>query len=188
VQSISLVVLRKHLAWRGSLTLIVGGALGIPPALFLLQHADVTAFRVGFGIFLALYAAYMIFRPLAAGLRNTGGRAHEAAIGFAGGLLGGLTAMPGALPTIWCDMRGMPKDQQRGLVQPFIAAMQVFALVLLVGQNGVSSKVLLNAILALPALALGATLGIALFGKMNDVLFRRTILTVLFAAGLGLVL
>ena len=96
--------------------------------------------------------------------------------------------MPGALPTIWCDMRGMPKDQQRGLVQPFIAAMQVFALVLLVGQNGVSSKVLLNAILALPALALGATLGIALFGKMNDVLFRRTILTVLFAAGLGLVL
>jgi hypothetical protein len=48
--------------------------------------------------------------------------------------------------------------------------------------------VLLNAILALPALALGATLGIALFGKMNDVLFRRTILTVLFAAGLGLVL
>ena len=96
--------------------------------------------------------------------------------------------MPGALPTIWCDMRGMPKDQQRGLVQPFIAAMQVFALVLLVGQNGVSNKVLLNAILALPALALGATLGIALFGKMNDVLFRRTILTVLFAAGLGLVL
>jgi hypothetical protein len=85
-------------------------------------------------------------------------------------------------------LRGVPKDQQRGLVQPFIAAMQVFALVLLVAQNGVSSKVLLNAILALPALAAGATLGIALFGQMNDVLFRRTILTVLFAAGLGLVL
>jgi len=187
VQSVSLVVLRKHLAWRGSLTLIVGGALGIPPALFLLRHADVTAFRVGFGVFLALYSAYMIFRPLAAGLRNTERRAHEAAIGFAGGLLGGLTAMPGALPTIWCDLRGLPKDQQRGLVQPFIAAMQVFALVLLVAQNGVSSKVLLNAVLALPALAAGVTLGIALFGQMNDVLFRRATLTVLFAAGLGLV-
>jgi hypothetical protein len=47
--------------------------------------------------------------------------------------------------------------------------------------------VLLNAVLALPALAAGVTLGIALFGQMNDVLFRRTVLTVLFAAGLGLV-
>jgi uncharacterized membrane protein YfcA len=90
VQSVSLVVLGKHLVWRGSLTLIVGGALGIPPALFLLRHADVTTFRVGFGVFLALYSAYMIFRPLAAGLRNTERRAHEAAIGLAGGLLGGL--------------------------------------------------------------------------------------------------
>ena len=187
VQSVSLVVLRKHLAWQGSLTLIIGGALGIPPALFLLRHADVTAFRVGFGAFLALYSAYMIFRPLVAGRRNTERRVHEAAVGFAGGLLGGLTAMPGALPTIWCDLRGMSKDQQRGLVQPFIATMQVFALVLLVAQNGVSIKVLLDAILALPALAAGATLGIALFGQMNDVLFRRTVLTVLFAAGLGLV-
>jgi hypothetical protein len=187
VQSVSLVVLRRHLAWRGSLMLIVGGALGIPPALFLLRNADVTAFRMGFGVFLALYSAYMIFRPLTAGLRNIQGRTHDAAIGFAGGLIGGLTAMPGALPTIWCDLRGMPKDQQRGLVQPFIAAMQVFALVLLAVQNGVSSKVLLNAILALPALAAGATLGIAMFGQMNDLVFRRTILTVLFAAGLALV-
>jgi hypothetical protein len=85
-------------------------------------------------------------------------------------------------------LRGLPKDQQRGLVQPFIAAMQVFALVLLVAQNSVSSKVLLDAMLALPALAAGAALGIALFGKMNDVLFRRATLTVLFAAGLGLAL
>lgn len=35
--------------------------------------------------------------------------------------------MPGAIPTIWCDMRGMPKSDQRGLVQPFIAIMQLFA-------------------------------------------------------------
>ena len=42
-------------------------------------------------------------------------------------LAGGLTAMPGAVPIIWCDMRGMPNNDQRGLVQPFIAIMQMLA-------------------------------------------------------------
>ena len=34
VQSVSLVVLRKHLAWQGSLTLIIGGALEFRPRSF----------------------------------------------------------------------------------------------------------------------------------------------------------
>jgi len=186
VQSASLVALRRHLAWRGSIVLILGGALGIPPALFLLQHVDVAAFRVGFGVFLALYSACMLFRPSVAGVPKIERRPHDAAIGFAGGLIGGLTAMPGALPTLWCDLRGVPKDQQRGLIQPFIAAMQVFALAMLLAQHGMPGKVLMDALVGLPALAAGTTLGIALFGRMTDATFRRAILAVLFAAGLGL--
>jgi hypothetical protein len=27
--------------------------------------------------------------------------------------ISGLTAMPGALPTIWCDLNGVPNAQQR---------------------------------------------------------------------------
>jgi uncharacterized membrane protein YfcA len=169
------------------LVLIVGGALGIPPALYLLQHVDVSAFRFGFGMFLAIYSAYMIFRPSLASVRKIERRVNDGAIGFAAGLVGGLTAMPGALPTIWCDLRGIPKDQQRGLVQPFIAAMQVLALALLLARHSMPSKVLVDAVLGLPALMAGTALGIAFFGRMNDVLFRRAILTVLLVAGLGLV-
>jgi hypothetical protein len=44
--------------------------------------------------------------------------------------------MPGALPTIRCDLNGAPKAQQRGLVQPFIAVMQVFLLVLILSRLG----------------------------------------------------
>src|SRR4030095_9166459 len=177
VQGASLAILRNRMTWQGSLAFVIGGVLGIPPALYLLQRVETQIFRVGFGVFLAAYAAYMLFRPAAALVRQAQSRRRDAMVGFAGGFVGGLTAMPGALPTIWCDLRGLPKDQQRGLVQPFIAAMQVFALVLLVAQHSVSSKVLLDAVLALPALAAGAALGIALFGRMNDVLFRRATLT-----------
>ena len=187
VQAIIIVVMRRNMKWQGSLFLIIGGVVGIPPALYLLQHVDTWAFRVGFGLFLAIYSAYMIFRPAMACLRQVRMRLHGTAVGFAGGLVGGLTAMPGALPTIWCDLQGMPKDQQRGMVQPFIAAMQVVAIGLMVFHHDLPFKVLVDAAYALPAIVAGTAAGIALFGRMNEAVFRRAILGVLFVAGVALV-
>ena len=121
VQAANLWALRRNIQWEGSLLLIVGGALGIPIAVYLLQNMDTHFLRIGFGVIVVLYAGYMLFRPALARFKGTDSRRFTALIGFGGGLMGGLTAMPGAIPTIWCDMRGMPKSDQRGLVQPFIA-------------------------------------------------------------------
>jgi uncharacterized membrane protein YfcA len=187
VQSASMVALRHNMQWRGNLVFMVGGVLGIPPALYLLHHVDTWIFRVGFGAFLAAYAAYMLLRPAMAYVREVPSRLREAMVGFGGGLVGGLTAMPGALPTIWCDLRGMSKDQQRGLVQPFIAIMQLFALALMLSRNGLSTKALIDLTFSLPALAAGTATGLVMFRRVNDVLFRRIVLVVLFVAGLALI-
>lgn len=96
--------------------------------------------------------------------------------------------MPGALPTIWCDIHGVPKTEQRGLVQPFIAAMQIFALLLMLLQNDLSSKVLVEFVVSIPALLAGAALGIFAFRYVNEASFRRIILTILLFSGLLLVL
>src|SRR5439155_3118286 len=80
-------------------------------------------------------------------------RSRNALVGFGGGLVGGLTAMPGALPAIWCDIHGFQKNQQRGLVQPYIAIMQCFALALMLSHQSLSLKVLIDFGLSLPALA-----------------------------------
>jgi uncharacterized membrane protein YfcA len=164
-QATSLVGLRGSVQWRGNAALIVGGALGILPALYLLHHVDARTFRIGFGAFLVAYAAYMLLRPAISLVRNAPHQLHAAAVGFGGGLVGGLTAMPGALPVMWCDLRGMPKDQQRGLVQPYITAMQVFALAVTVSRNGFSTQALMNLTFSLPALLAGAALGVVMFGR-----------------------
>lgn len=184
VQSISLVSLRRHVDWRGSATLIVGGLIGLPPALYLLLHADAAAFRIGFGIFLAAYAGYMLFRRAARRLPHAIGPRYEGAIGFAGGLVGGLTAMPGVAPTIWCDLRGIAKDQQRGLVQPYITAMQIAALAILAARHGLSRVMVEHILICLPVLAAGVFVGLMLFGKVNDGVFRRVLLGVLLLSGL----
>jgi uncharacterized membrane protein YfcA len=187
VQAATLWMLRRNVQWKSSFVLIVGGLLGIPPAVYLLQNVDTWLFRIGFGVLVAAYAAYMLFRPALAAFRWTGCRVRNGLIGFGGGLIGGLTAMPGALPTIWCDLHGMPKNELRGLVQPFIMVMQIFALVLILGRYDLSSKFLLDLTISLPALAAGTALGFFMFRSVNEAVFRRVILVVLFFSGLSLV-
>jgi uncharacterized protein len=188
VQAASLFSLRETVQWKGSLVLIIGGLLGIPIAVYLLPNADTRTFRAGFGVLIAIYAGYTLFRPTLTYLRQMKSHGRNILIGFGGGLIGGLTAMPGALPTIWCDMHGMPKSQQRGLVQPFIAAMQIFALVLMLSHNDLSSKILIDFAVSLPPLGAGTMLGIFVFHRVNEVTFRRVILTILLFSGLSLVI
>lgn len=183
VQSMSLVSLRRHIDWRGSLQLILGGLAGLPPALYILLHADPAAFRIGFGIFLAAYAAYMLLRPAVRVLRNAGAY-PDVLVGLAGGLVGGLTAMPGAVPTIWGDLRALPKDRQRGVVQPYITAMQVAALAFLAADQGIPTTLGPEVVHSLAPLAAGTLVGLALFGRVSDGQFRRVLLSVLLLSGL----
>ena len=112
--------------------------------------------------------------------RSRAGWAHRTgcatpSIGFGGGLIGGLTAMPGALPTMWCELRGVPKDQQRGFVQPYITAMQLSALAVMFWHNTFSSQALLNLTYSLPALASGAG------AELASSCFARSMATPCFA-------
>jgi uncharacterized protein len=186
VQATNLWALRKTIQWKNSLTLVLGGLLGVPIAVWLLHTTDAKTFREGFGLAVALYAGYMLFRPSLTYLQRMN-QSRNALVGFGGGLIGGLTAMPGALPTIWCDMHGVPKIQQRGLVQPFIAAMQLFALALMLMRHDLSSKVFFDLLLSVPALFAGSVLGIVAFRYVNDATFRRIVLIVLLVSGFMLV-
>ena len=188
VQTSTLLTLRHQMRWKESLFLIAGGLLALPIAVFLLQSADTRSLQIAFGGLITAYAAYSLFRPALSHLPTIDHQGRNLLIGFGGGLIGGLTAMPGALPTIWCDMHGMPKDQQRGLVQPFIAAMQVSALVLLLTRHELPSNILIDLAVSLPPLAAGTMLGVLMFRRINEALFRRIVLIMLLVSGLSLVL
>jgi hypothetical protein len=101
-QLISLAQLRKSLRWRGGVPLIVGGLLGMPLGVLLLQRADPDAFRFGFGIFLVCWSGYLLMRPELQ-LKSRGPLA-DAAVGLTGGVTGGAIAFPGAFPAIWCAL------------------------------------------------------------------------------------
>jgi uncharacterized membrane protein YfcA len=188
VQSVSLVTLRDCMRWRDSLPYLIGGAVGIPPALYLLQHGEPHLLRAVFGLFIAAYAAFTLICPSRSAFAAGERWSLAGAIGFAGGFVGGFTAMPGAVPTIWCNLRGISKKDQRGLVQPYITIMQAVAIALLLANGRCSSATLTELLISLPALAAGTALGIFLFSKASPETYRRFVLTILVGGGVALVL
>ena len=93
VQATNLWALRRSIRWEGSLLLIVGGLIGVPIAVSLLQSTDTHLLRRGFGAVVALYAAYMLLRPTLVTAGEAVGRHWVALIGFGGWLVGGLYGM-----------------------------------------------------------------------------------------------
>lgn len=188
VQGAGLVTLRKNINWRRSAPYVLGGMIGIPPALYVLHHTDVWILRIGFGLFIAGYAAYMLICSNLAWVLNGEHTRLSAAVGLVGGFIGGLTAMPGAAPTIWCNLRGIAKEEQRGIIQPYIAILQCVGIALLVGSGAFTRATLFDAIVSLPALAAGTAIGLLLFRKASHASYRRVVLSILFAGGIGLAL
>ena len=186
-QFATLPALRHAIRWRRLWPFLVGGALGVPFGVELLRIADPGAFRFGVGVFLVAYSGYMLLRPQPAPL-DFGGRAADGAIGLVGGLMGGLAGLSGAIPTIWCGLRGWPKDEQRGVYQPYIVAMQFLALAWLGGTGGVTREAAGLFLPTLPALALGLWLGTRAYARVDDAQFRRIVLWLLMFSGVALVI
>jgi uncharacterized protein len=68
---------------------------------------------------------HALLRPPMAPFKR-GGTAADAGVGVLNGILGGATGLAGIIVTIWCGLRGWPKDVQRTVFQP--TGVAVFAM------------------------------------------------------------
>jgi uncharacterized membrane protein YfcA len=185
-QLFSISKLWHTMQWRQCLPYLVGGFVGIPFGAKLLEGFSPHSFAVGFGVFLVCYSSYMLLRPHF--IYTGGGWFGEIAAGFAGGITGGATAFPGAIPTIWCNVRGMSKLQQRGIVQPFILLMQIATLVYFSKLGILASATWTTYFWCVPFVIIGTWLGLHLFDRIDDNRFRQVILTFLLVSGATLML
>ncbi len=180
-QLFSISKLWHTMQWRQCLPYLAGGFAGIPFGAKLLEDFSPHLFVAGFGLFLICYSLYMLLRPNLT--YHGGGRLAEVAAGFAGGITGGATAFPGAIPTIWCNVRGLSKLQQRGIVQPFILFMQIATLVYFSKLGIFASATWTIYFWCAPAVVAGTWLGLRLFNRIDDTRFRQIVLLFLLLSG-----
>jgi uncharacterized protein len=177
--------LRHTLSWQTVAPFIIGGTIGVPLGTVLLTYVNPSYLRGGVGILLVIYSIYGLAKP-AFKPRKVGARA-DGSIGFLNGVLAGLTGLPGFVITVWCQMRGWTKDEQRAVFQPVIlAGMAVIAISLSV-TGAITTDTLKLYVLGLPALLTGLWLGFQLYGKLDDGMFRKLVLLLLLCSGLALI-
>jgi uncharacterized membrane protein YfcA len=176
---------RRAVDWQTVAPFVIGSALGIPAGIALLTSIDQSALRFVIGVLLVIFGLYSLFRPPLGPVH--GGTTREFGVGLVNGLIGGLTGLGGIAVTVWCQLRGGPKDAQRAIFQPVMFSTFLMSAVWLGVAGAFTATTLELYALALPALVAGIWLGIKLYGKLNDAAFRKTILILLLASGMSLI-
>jgi uncharacterized protein len=164
---------------------VIGGLAGVPLGTLLIAHADPDVFKLTIGIFLLVFpVALYVSKPMAF---RFGGKLADAAIGFAGGILGALAGLSGPLPTLWATIRGWGKDERRGIFQIYNFTVLVAALLLQTITGLIGPEVTWLAFVTLPGSIIGAWLGARLYHALDDRNFRDVVLALLLLSGISLV-
>jgi uncharacterized protein len=157
-----------------------------PIGTYLLPHIDPRIFKIGIGILLIVYPAYVLVRRVET-KHEWGGLTADGTVGFFGGILGALAGLSGVLPAVWSDVRGWTKDQRRGVIQVFNTAILGLALVSHAISGMLTRQVGLIAIIALPGTVVGARLGGYIYQRLADHSYQRVVMILLLISGLSLI-
>jgi uncharacterized membrane protein YfcA len=178
--------LRRDVVWHELGVYLLGGALGVPAGVWLLLHADRSAYTGGLGIGLVAYGAYMLLRrPAVLPLQHRG---LDFGVAILSGIAGGAAGFPSAAVTIWCSFRGWNKNRQRAISQPFILLMQIVALLVISlarPHEAAVAAIPMGELLCIPASLLGTAVGMACYRNISDRQFARAVNLLLIVSGLS---
>jgi uncharacterized membrane protein YfcA len=186
VQGYSVWKLRHAIKLHRLLPLLIGSIVGVPVGVALLRWAPTADLKIGVGVLLILFSLYSLARPQFSKV-TAGGRLADGGVGVLNGILGGTIGFAGIVATIWCTMRGWPKDEQRAIFQPTGVAVFLATALLLGGTGSIDRDTVRLFLIGLPALLVGTWLGLRLYGKLDEATFRRVVLGLLLVSGLTLV-
>lgn len=173
--------------WPRLWPFLLAGAIGVPLGTMFLGDLRPQPLKIGVGILLIVYSAWMAFvrrPPIITG----GGRSADAFVGLLGGVMGGMASLSGPAPTIWAQLRGYSKNEQRGINQPFNMTVLFLALASAGIAGFLDRTFFVWAAITVPSTLIGARIGLALYGRINDVQFRRILLALLAFSGATLIL
>lgn len=184
-QVLAALTVRRGFDLKLLLPFVLGGLLGIPLGVALLPHLDMDRFKAVLGALLIVWCPAML---LAKNLPKitVGGRTADAAVGMAGGVLGGIGGFTGTLPTLWCTLRGFEKDTQRAIIQNFNLSMLLVTMGVYLARGVVTRDMLPLFAIVAPAMLVPTLLGAKLYIGISEARFRQIVLSLLTVSGLAL--
>lgn len=182
---VALVPLRHDVTPRALVDLLIGSVAGTPLGVWVLATLPLSGLNRLIGLVLVIAVALEL-RGLMP--RRLVGRAWSVGAGFLAGALGGAIGTPGPPVVMYATTQGWGPRTMKGNVMAFFVVNQAVILAGFWWADLLTREVLtLTAAYALPALA-GVLAGMALFGRLDPVRFRRIVFGLLLVSGLVLLI
>ena len=180
-------IVRKEMAQYPGRTLrfVLPGIIGIPLGVSALQAVNVDLLKLVIGLFLLCYGLFFMARATLPTLKGYYPFV-DMTFGLIGGFLGGLAALSGALPTFWLSLRDWPKGEIRAVLQPFNVTILLLTALMFLTQGVYNKSTLLLLMISVPISMLSTQLGLALFKRLKDHQFRRTLIILTFVSGIAI--
>jgi uncharacterized membrane protein YfcA len=163
----------------------LGGLVGVPFGVWLLPHLDLVVFKLCLGVLLVLWCPAMLMSQHLPKV-SFGGRAADGVAGAIGGAMAGIGGFSGAIPTLWCTLRGFQRDTQRAVIQNFNLSMLMVAFAVHVFSGSIERSVVPLLGLVALAVAVPVLLGARLYIGISEVAFRKLVLGLLTASGVAM--
>lgn len=163
------------------------GLLGVPIGVMLLDSINVATLRICIAILLIMYGGYFSFRAALPSIKTRTPK-MDVSVGLISGVLGGMTSVSGALPVMWLSMRPWTKGEIRAVLQPFNMLVLSATATLLFFNGAYDDTVVKSLLVTIPVALVASRLGIFVFRRLSDMLFRRMLIGLSLLMGLGLLL
>jgi len=184
-QLVAVFSVRRRLSFSVLAPFLAGGLCGIPLGIFILPHLNPHLFKLVIGTVLVTWCPVMLFAKRLPRI-TAGGRTADGLVGAVGGVMGGLGGFTGAVPTLWCSLRGLGKEQQRAIIQNFNLATLAVTMAGYAATGAVTRDILpLMPVVAI-ALLIPALLGARVYVGLSEVAFRNVVLSLLSLSGLAM--
>lgn len=178
----------REIRWRAALPYIAGATLGLPLGLWLLTQLEARTIRTIVATLIIAYGLFALRQQAREPLRFRAGhgRAVDGAIGFTGGVIGGVSGLGPLVPGVWFGLRGLSKMEQRSLAQPFGMYVQGFMVAWLLATGTVSRDAVEGLAVASPLLLAAAWLGLHGFERLSTAHFQRGVVLLAIAGAAAL--
>jgi uncharacterized membrane protein YfcA len=184
-QIIGVFSVRRGFDWKLLLPFLLGGVAGIPIGVAILPLLDANLFKMMLGLLLVIWCPIMLAAPKLPSI-TFGGRIADGIVGLIGGVMSSIGGLAGAIPTLWCSLRGMKKESQRAVIQNFNLTTLALSMLTYLVTGVVTADMLPFFAIVAPAILIPSLLGARLYVGISEAAFRALVLGLLTIAGIAL--
>ena len=178
---IVLIQLRHFFEKEKLYPLIIGALPGIALGAFALKRVHENTIRLVLGAVLISYAIFGLFGKLS---RKNLKDVWAYLFGFLAGCLGGAFSAVGPPIIVYASLHPWDKDKIKAMLQGFLLLSGLLVVVFHATMGLTTLTVLAYYVISLPVIFIGVYSGSRLYGRIEEALYRKIILTVIGCMGI----